>query len=537
MKFNDQDLRICLVAYALTAASLAWGHKSGPEFIEAFDTELSLHASGQMNVSHVIEVHPHGDEIRRGIFFELPGDVGPLSDYSLTLDGRPLEPEVEDDTIIVAAAEPLAVHASHRFVLQYRARAPLWREPGGTARLRWRPIIEQFELAWRSASLSVAWPADIQPLELPEAGEREGRSWQLTMRGPASGGAESGLPGIVEWRWAAEAFPQSALRRPGVDWGWRTLLGLGILVLLGLLHTAWRAVGRDPDLGHVASRNTPPDGISPAAARFIERMGFDETAFVAALVSLKVKQAVEVSVDEEGEKLSVRRRDPLPAALSPGEKALLDTWFGDGASSIELAAGDERGAAAMTALSKRLGREHRGRYFVTNTRQRVLGMVGGLALAALGLGALIAQASDDMTRDFAVIGLGVAALVTGIFAPLIYFELFKAPTRAGLEVKRQIAGLKHYLENSSAPVRDARHFIELLPYAIALDAEEAWRERFEGGDETELECGVDEALAWYREIRRRHESVAAIVPVIAAASGASAATSAGASGGASAGGV
>jgi len=538
MNFNDKDLRICLFAGVLTAASLAWGHDSGPEFIDSFDTELQLDESGRMDITHVIDVHPHGDEIRRGVFFELPGHVGPLEGYSVTLNGEPIVPELDDGAIIVAAAEPLARHRTHRFVVRYRAEAPLGAESDGAARLRWRPIIEQFELAWRSASLAVTWPAGIEPLELPEAGMRDGRTWQLRMQGSADSESPSPSLEVGEWRWAAEAFPGTAVRRAGVDRGWRAVLGVGILALLGWLHAAWRRVGRDPDIGHVASRNSAPDGISPAAARFIEHMGFDETAFLAALVSLKVKQVIDLSVDEKSETLRIQRQQGADlSALSPGERALLDTWFADGSSSIELGPGDTRGVEAMKALKKRLGREHRGRHFVTNARQRTLGIIGGMALAGVGIGALILQAGDHMTRDPWVIGLAVAALVTGILAPLIYFELFKAPTRAGMTVKRQIAGLKRYFDSGVPPVCDARHFVELLPYAIALDAEASWRDRFEGSDDDEVERDIADALAWYREIQRRHESVAGILPVIAAASGASAATSAGASGGASAGGV
>ena len=33
---------------------------------------LFLGDDGALAVNHAIDVHPHGDEIRRGVFFELP---------------------------------------------------------------------------------------------------------------------------------------------------------------------------------------------------------------------------------------------------------------------------------------------------------------------------------------------------------------------------------------------------------------------------------------------------------------------------------
>jgi hypothetical protein len=535
MKLNDKDLRICLFAYALSAASLAWGHDTGPEHIEAFDTRLDITDGGALDIAHVIDVHPHGDEIRRGLFFELPDDVGPLSDFRASIGGEPVEPDFDDGAIVVAAAEPLARHETHRFEVRYRAAAPWWLESSGTARLRWAPIIEQFELAWRDATVTLQWPQQAPPPAFPDAGSVDGNRWTLRLRGPLHEGASDARVGGVEFRVDASALPPASVRRYGEEWAWRGLLIAGIIALLGFLHTMWRAVGRDPDLGRVPSRDAAPDGISPAAARFVDRMGFDDTTFVTALLSLRVKQALDMTLAEDGEKLGLTRRDVRRRSLSPGERTVMDALFDD-SESIELEAGGERGPKAAEALKKTLGKEHRGRHFVTNPRQRALAFVAGGALSVIGFVGLVLQARDDLTPDPWVIGLGFAALLVGLIAPAVYFELFKAPTRAGVEVKRQIAGLKHYFAESGS-IRDARRFVELLPYAVALDAEETWRDRFAGADDSGADRDTAEVLAWYREVQRCHDTAAAMVPIIAAASGATAATGAGASGGASAGGV
>ncbi|MGK7296750.1 MAG: DUF2207 domain-containing protein [Candidatus Wenzhouxiangella sp. M2_3B_020] len=536
MKLDDRDLRICLFAYALTAVSLAFGHDDGPEFIESLDTGVQLRESGVLDVTHVIDVHPHGDEIRRGLFFELPGDIGPLGGFSVTLNGKAIDPEFDDGAIVAASERPLNRHQRHRFVIRYRADAPLWGTGRNEARLRWRPVIEQFELPWRSASLSIRWPASVEALELPSVGTAGEPSWQLAMRGPADDKARSEPVGDLEFLWNTTALPAAAVRHYGEDWGWRTGLALAILVLLGFLHTAWRAVGRDPDPGRVEPRAEPPDGISPAAARYLRRMGFDETAFVAALVSMRVKGAIDIELGEGAETLRLLRRASGSSALSPGERALSEALFADD-DRIELGPGDSRGATAAKALKNRLGREHRGRHFRTHDRQRVGGIVLGLGVAALGIAGLVVQLGDAMSPDPVAIGLGVAAILIGVVAPLVYFELFKSPTRAGAEVRRQIAGLEKHLGGTGPLGTDARTFVELLPYAVALEAEEAWRKRFDLGDQPDVDDDVADVLRWYREIRAKHDSAAAIVPIIAATSGATAATSAGASGGASAGGV
>lgn len=522
-----------LLTFVLIAVP-ALGHDTGPEFIESFDTTLELRKDGALSVRHVIDVHPHGDEIRRGLFFELPEDVGPLTDFAATLAGDPIEPELDDGDVIVAAAEPLATHQRHRFELRYRARSPWWLESADTARLRWQPIIAQFELAWRDSSVRILWPEGGAPESLPDGGSVDGNSWLRRYRGPLYADRADEAAGRIELRTGASALPEQAVRRFGSDWPWRMLLAAGLIGLLGYLHGAWRAVGRDPGTGTVGQRETPPDGLSPAATRFVDRLGFDQMAFAAALVSLRVKQAVTLGVDEDEQRLWLERKSRSTRGLSPGERALVETLFESG-ERVEFGPGDELVARASKALERKLGEEHRGRHFVTNAAQRTWGLVLGGVLIALSIAALVVQAQDALTPDPWVVGLGLAGLLCGIVAPLVYFELFKAPTRAGASIKRQIAGLKRYFEDDT-PVRDADRFVQLLPYAVALDFEQAWRDRFRGQDEAGVDKDTAEVLAWYRELQRRHETIGAILPAIAGSTAAHASTGAG-GGGASAGGV
>lgn len=79
------------------------------------------------------------------------------------------------------------------------------------------------------------------------------------------------------------------------------LLGCVIVALLGILHLMWRAVGRDEGIDSAPMRAAAPDGIFPGAARFIDWMGFDATTFLTALLSLRVKQALDIRLDESGE--------------------------------------------------------------------------------------------------------------------------------------------------------------------------------------------------------------------------------------------
>ncbi|HKL53445.1 MAG TPA: DUF2207 domain-containing protein [Wenzhouxiangellaceae bacterium] len=539
MSLNDKDIRICLLAYLLTAVSLAWGHESGPEYIDNFNTDIRLTAEGVLEIRHDIQFHAHGDEIRRGLFFELPDEVGPLSGFTARINDRDVEPDFDDGAIVVAAPEPLAVQQIHRMQVGYRAEVPLREISGGGSALEWLPVIGQFELPWRRASISLAWPESAVPQRLPPGGERVKDGWRIEFRGPvdeaaADSGSDTDAVQALVFHWQPGLFSDSVVRKNRAHWGWRTLLALAITMLWGLIHSFWRAVGRDPEIGRVRPSAQPPSGISPAAARYIERMGFDAKAFVAALVSLRVKGRISLEPVEAEKKLSIARLASGREEASPGERALEKVLFAD-SSRVELKPGSSVGAKASSALSKALGREHRGRHFETNNRQRIGSFLLGAAVIGIGIGALISEFGGVVERDPIAIALGFAAVAAGVLVPLIYFELMKAPTRAGVVVRREVEELRLYMSDTSPATSSVDEFAQLLPYAVALETEEEWQARF--GDrlgDSEGSRAAD-VIDWYRKIQDEFDSTAAIVTIIAAST---ATTSVSASaGGASAGGV
>jgi len=541
MRLTDKDLRICLLAYLLTAASLAWCHDSGPEYIEDFDTEMKFTAEGTLEIHHDVRFHAHGDEIRHGLFFKLPDEVGPISGFRAQINGVEVEPEIDEGAIILAAAEPLDVQQSHRIQASYRARVPLRQDSAGKPALKWRPVIDQFELPWRRASVSVLWSGWPEPESLPAGGEHIDNGWRLTYRGSSDGagaaagaGSDADPAQALSIGWGKDVFPDSVVRKNRAHWGLRTLLVLAIIMLWGLIHAFWRAVGRDPDIGRVRASAAPPSGISPAAARYIERMGFDEKAFVAALVSLRVKGRISLDPNKDDETLSVARLASGRGDASPGERAMEKVLFAD-ASRVELEPGSSVGTKASSALDKALGREHRGRHFETNNRQRVLSLMLGVGVIAISVIALISELGGVIERDPVVIALGFFGAVAGLVIPLIYFDLMKAPTRAGVTVRREIEALRQYMSDASPTTSSVDEFAKLLPFAVALEVEEEWQARF--GDRLG-DCDGSSAadvIEWYREIQDEFDSTAAIVTIIAAST---ATTSVSASaGGASAGGV
>jgi uncharacterized membrane protein len=93
-----------------------------------------------------------------------------------------------------------------------------------------------------------------------------------------------------------------------------------------------------------------------------------------------------------------------------------------------------------------------------------------------GLGVLISATSFSL----------VIVLAALIAVNALFYQLLKAPTRAGRAVLDKLQGLKLYLEVAEKDELQFKHppektpelFERLFPYAMALDVEQRWAERF-----------------------------------------------------------
>jgi uncharacterized membrane protein YgcG len=332
-----------------------------------------------------------------------------------------------------------------------------------------------------------------------------------------------------------------------------------LAVLTAFYLWAWYHVGRDPAKGTIIPLYTPPSGFSPAGVRFVSRMGYDDKAFAAAVVDLAVKGAV--LIQEDGGDYTLVRRDAASGTLSRGEQLITAQLFSDSGSIKLENDNHTRIKAAIDALKKNLKTEFEKIYFVTNSGYlgpgigiTLLGAAGVIFMArdrmAAGFGALwltiwtaacYALAVTVYKKWQAVRGGGLGKLGGAMFTTLfalpffvgeifgavmvssavsipaaatlaamgflnaLFYHLLKAPTLSGRKIMDQIEGFKLYLSVAEAdrlnllnpPEKTPALFEKYLPYALALDVENAWSEQFaevlaQAGTETQPYAPV-----WY----------------------------------------
>ena len=327
----------------------------------------------------------------------------------------------------------------------------------------------------------------------------------------------------------------------------------GLVLAFFYYVVVWTAVGRDPAPGTIIPLYGPPKGFSPAAVRTLVRMGMDHKAFAASLIGLAVKGAI--TLKQEGSEYTVIRRSDK-VDLLPDEKLLMDKLLG-GYGSLRLAqTHHEKISEAIKAVKAALLLAEEKVYFVRNlgywtvgflfslvplalsllayrTRPEALFMVVWLTFWTVGVTVLL-SAVFNLWRGrhwgqalfmtlFSVpflagecFGLWMFSTATSVWVPVlfvigaamngVFYHLLKAPTLAGRKILDQIDGFRLYLTVAekdrlnleNPPERTPQLFELFLPYALALDVEQKWAQKFEDVLAAAGRDGRPYSPAWYQ---------------------------------------
>ncbi|HPG38375.1 MAG TPA: DUF2207 domain-containing protein [bacterium] len=315
---------------------------------------------------------------------------------------------------------------------------------------------------------------------------------------------------------------------------------VGLILLFIYYYSSWLSVGKDPSKGTIIPQFIPPKEYTPAAVRYVMRMGYSHRVFAAAIINLAVKGVLKIQ--EEKGKYTLLRTDWQDAKLDSGEKQLMKKLFSS-RNEIDLEQRNHTAiGGAIDALKKDLKLNFAKLNFRLNSNYLVPGILFTLLVlvgivlfspekaAAAGIsfwltgwtagtsflvfGAVqewkdaisaksgIGCKSIGMTLFalpfvfFEFMGLGffsliISPLVAIIFMALvvmnvIFWELLKAPTIYGRRMMDQIEGFKMYLKTAEEhrlnllhpPDKTPALFEKYLPYALALDVENEWSKKF-----------------------------------------------------------
>jgi uncharacterized membrane protein YgcG len=468
-------------------------------------------------------------------------------------EGWTTEPLANGVRVRIGRAEVNLPFGEHEYVIHYRTT----RQLGFFA--------DYDELYWNATGTGWTFAIDVAEarITLPEAVPFRQSAFYTGPQGATGKDASivEQRPGHIVFRTTralppgngltvAAAWPKDIVAPPTASQqtGWwlqdnitGVVAGAGLAAVLGFYAFAWVRFGRDPPRGTIIPLFGPPEGLSAAAVRFVERMGFDDRCFTAAIVDLGVNGHIKLTGD--GTQTVIEHRDG-GKAIGPPERDLESKLFA-GKSSLQLTQTNyEPLGKAKNALKERLAQAYDGTLFTDNYRWSGLGMLLSVVLLAAIIISMITTYDSDsaalmlvgMTipailivggaymvragrrRDsfgtvliavglvlivvpafFGLAAMGASAhgpidVLPGIAAyivtPLAFlgFHWLQAPTMAGRKIMDQIEGFRQYLGVAeedrlnalNPPDKTPELFERFLPHAIALDVENRWAKRFAG---------------------------------------------------------
>lgn len=502
--------RLLAMLLALAGWLAVLAPAAADERILSYDSDLTVHADGSLDVIETIRVRAEGGNIRRGIYRDFPTRYKDrlgnrvVVDFELLgveRDGKP-EPNFTEKLsngvrINTGNDDFLPTPGEFTFTLRYRTT----RQLGFFA--------DHDELYWNVTGLGWAFPIDVAqarvhlPAAVPSAsitldaytgrfGEK-GQDHQSASPAPGEAIFRSTrvlAPG--EGLTIAVGLPKGIVAEPTPADRWRwflrdnrgVLVGLaGLLLLLGFYAWRWLLVGRDPPPGPIFPRYQPPEAFSPGELRVLRRMGHDHASFAADVVDMAVRGFLQIHEGGKGAAGGwrlVREPGANLESLAPSQRPLAARLFKE-SGEIELKNTEaSRVSGAIAAHASAIAKRLKPRYYATNAASLWMGIAFSMLVG------LVAFAISGGNGILALVVLALLGLVAhGVFATLV-----KAPSPEGRRLLDEVEGLRLYLgvaerdELESLPspgeplALDAARYEALLPYAMALDVEEAWTGKF-----------------------------------------------------------
>jgi len=382
------------------------------EYIDSYHAVIGLAADGAVTVTETITANAEGQDIRRGIFRDVPLSFVDAAGKTVSVpfkvdaverDGLPEDWRTETIPggirIYSGSADRLLSRGEHAFQFTYTTARQI-RFFDDHDEFYWNVTGNGWAFRINEATATVTLPAGARPTDMAfftgpfGATEknarvmREGDDIFFATTAPLRPG--DGLTIAVKLAKGVITPPSSAQQRAWfLQDNLGAILALGSLVLVLAYYTrAWSKVGRDPARGVIVPRWDPPDGISPALVNYVDNKGFSGegwTALSATALELAVKGYV-VLEDLKNAIIIRRTHKPAPADLPAGQRALLDS-VGKVANDT-LTIDEDHGKEVQKAGTKfrqSIESEHRGKYYRANAGYTVAGIFLSLTLIVVVL--------------------------------------------------------------------------------------------------------------------------------------------------------
>ena len=494
--------RFLLVIVALLTS---WAVAHAEERITNFDVDIQVQKDGDIIVTETIAVIAEGQQIRRGIFRDLPRYYSkdrqkiPYSYHVRRVEKNgEKEPYTKEKVgnayrIRIGDADVFLPTGAYTYKITYEVKNQV-RYFDTYDEVYWNATGTYWSFPIKNATARITLPdnADVMQ-QAAYTGPRgsTAQNYSYTFAGGAHSFVATKSFSAREGMTVSVGFAKGVVDPPSAgdaraEW-WklnasRVVLSLAFLGIGGFYLGAWRRVGVDPPKGPVFPQYAPPKGYSPAAVHYVYHRGFSgHDAFVSTLTDLAAKKQIKIDVESK-KKTRITNLGEKGAAIANAPEALLIESLCSPGETFTF--GGDYNATLTNVYQRyqdRIKNAYGKKYFRWNRGFLVFAIVLSVIAVILARGLAIEWTGFHTA---AVVALGVMALAASYFLP--------APTRLGQDVRTAIEGFRLYLKTAeelqlnavevgsdAPPPMTVERYEKFLPYAIALGVEKPWTKHFE----------------------------------------------------------
>jgi len=487
------------------------------EKITSFHSDITVAESGSLTVRETIQIYAAGDIFKRGITRVLPLTRRDIDnnrigvDYiirEVLVDGKPVnyftEKEGGDLVVYVGERDRYLSPGNYRYEILYETAGQIG-------------FFDDYdELSWNVNGLSGKTMDSVGAVVRLPAGADVISSHCYTGRqgsGDSNCTTETDEVGTLvvqannlpsnEMLTLSVSFTKGIVTQPPEQlprtFTWFERKGLVLLSSLFLVFLfayyiyTWRRYGVDPPKPVVIPQFSPPDGLSPASVGMLYKGHYLDDFVTASIVNLSVKGFIRIDeVVEKGglfglrsdKRYALARLKEADDKLPAEEQIVMRSLFRKTGSVTLTGKYDETIAMMMSDYHKSLKKQHGS--VLNEGRNLKFHLVPWLAFIAYFI-VMVRFVTDDLLQFTANRNALVATLLLGLVSYLLYAWLIVRPGERKLHYRSAVEGLKMYLDVAeekqlqffNPPEVTPALFEQLLPYAIALDMEKVWGDKFE----------------------------------------------------------
>ncbi|OJJ13774.1 hypothetical protein BKI51_04260 [Alphaproteobacteria bacterium AO1-B] len=367
------------------------------ERILTYVSDIDVQEDGSLIVTEIIRVRAEGDEIKRGIFRDVPlrakdangweHDV-PFELLEVLRDGQRENKFTRDNgrgvRIYIGREDVFLDPGVYTYTIKYR----MWRQVrffDGYDEVYWNATGNEWIFPIDEAVARVRLPAGADATQYAAytgAFGSDATDYEASVD-PATGQVvfETTQPlGAYEGLTVAVGFPKGFVAEPSESEKWdmwlqdQRVFAIGapaVLILVLYYLISWWRVGRDPARGVIFPRFKGPDGVSPAMANYITNRGIEGqrwVALAAACLSLATKGRLKLSKDDKDLVLEMPEEGtPVNDEPLPKGEAVIESYIRGRGTPLAL---NDKNGKAISALGDKfvsaINREYSGVYFKHN---------------------------------------------------------------------------------------------------------------------------------------------------------------------------